>query len=74
MSFRQSIDHNEALNETQLPLYLIFLMYEQNSALPQSEGDLMTPRLFNLVQVAVRSRFGGARKYRHTRIYVCIRK
>ena len=42
MSFRQSFGQNEALNETQLP------MFEQDIALPQSEGDLMTPHLLNL--------------------------
>ena len=51
-----------------------FSMFEPNSALPQSEGDLMTHHLFNLVPVAVRSRFEGAQIYGHTRIYVYIQK
>ena len=51
-----------------------FSIFEQDSAPPQSEGDLMTPHLLNLVHVAVRSRFQGAQTYGHTRIYVCIRK
>ena len=44
---------------------LIFSMFEQNSALPQSEGDLMTPYLLNLVHIAVRSqfKFEGAQTY-----------
>ena len=54
MSFRQSFGQNEALNETQLP------MFEQDIALPQSEGDLMTPHLHNLVLAEVRSPFEGA--------------
>ena len=45
-------------------------MFEQNGALAQSEGDLMTLHLLNLVHVAVRSRFEGAQIYGHTRIYV----
>ena len=51
-------------------------MFEYNSALPQSQGDLMTPHLLNLVHVPVRSRFEGARAqtYGHARIYVYIRK
>ena len=53
---------------------IIFLMLEQNSALPQCEDDLMTPHLLNLVHVAVRSRFEGPQTYGHTRIYVYIRK
>ena len=52
----------------------IFSIFEQDSAFPQREGDLMTPLLLNLVHVAVRSRFEGAHTYGHTRIYVCIRK
>ena len=52
----------------------IFSMLEQNSALPQSEGDLMTPHLLNLVHVAVRSPLEGAQTYGHTRTHVCIRK
>ena len=46
---------------------LIFML-EQDSALPQSEGDQMAPHLLNLVHVAVRSRFEGAQTYGHTRI------
>ena len=34
----------------------------------------MTPNLLNLVHVAVRSRFEGAKTYGHKRIYVYIRK
>ena len=49
-----------------------FSMSEQDSALPQSEGDLTTPHLLNLVHVAVRSPFEGAPTYGHTRIFVCI--
>ena len=49
-------------------------MFERNSALPQSEGDLMTPHLLNLVHVAVRSRLEGAQIYGHTRTYVYMRK
>ena len=64
MSFGQNFGRNEALNKTQLTLYF-FSMLDQNSALPQSEGDLMTPHLLNLVHVAVRSRFEGAQIYGH---------
>ena len=53
-------------------IVFIFSIFEQYSAPPQSEGDLMTPHLLNLVHVAVR--FQGAQTYGHTRIYVCIRK
>ena len=55
-------------------IVIIFSIFEQDSALPQSERDLLTPHLLNLVHVAVRSRFEGAQTYGHTRIYVCIRK
>ena len=55
-------------------IVLIFSIFEQDSALSQRQGDLMTPHLLNLVHVAVRSRFEGAQTYGHTRIYVCIRK
>ena len=72
MSFSPSFGQNEARNGTQLPLYLFFSIFEQDSALTQREGDLMTPHLLNLVHVAVRSRFEGAQTYGHTRIYVCI--
>ena len=71
MSFSQDFSHNEAQHETQLPLHS--LLFVGNSALPQSEGDQMTPRLLNLVHVAVRNRFEGAQTYGHTRIYVNIR-
>ena len=49
-------------------------MFEQDNALPQSEGDLMTPHLLTLVHVAVRSPLEGAQTYGHTRMYVRIRK
>ena len=55
-------------------IVFIFSIFEQDSALPQREGDLMTPHLLNLVHVAVRSRCEGAQTYGHTRTYVCIRK
>ena len=51
-----------------------FSMFEPYTAFSQSKGDLMTPHLFNLVHVAVRSRFKCAQIYGHTRIYVYIRK
>ena len=74
MSFSQSFGQNEVLNETQLPWFFISSMFEQDSALPQSGGDLMTPHLRNLVHVALRSPLEGAQTHGHTRIYVCIRK
>ena len=55
-------------------MVLIFSMFEQDSALPQSEDDRMTPHLLSLVHIAVRSRFEGAQIYGHTRIYVYMRK
>ena len=55
-------------------IVFIFKMFEQDSALPQSEGDHMTPHLLNLVHIAVRSRFEGAQTFGHTRIYVYMRK
>ena len=55
-------------------IIFIFSMFEQDSALLQSEGDRMTLHLLNLVHIAVRSRFEGAQIYGNTRIYIYIRK
>ena len=47
----------------------IFLMFKQDSPLPQTEGNLITPHLLDLMHVAVRPRFQGAQTHTYVHIH-----